>query len=295
MRGDVLQPRQPERIVVRVLAVVAHQRAVGAVRVVVLAGRKAVVEQQQQAALERRAGAADEALGGFVRFGDEVIAAGQGGQLGRDIGRIGRALGPPQAVVRIEGHAAPVPDAAAPRPQRHGHRIEHLVADHHAGEARGQRIVPPGQAGQVRAERGQGLLLALAQFARELDDAVAIRPHAERLQLGQDVGREPAGARAELQHMALAGRQRLQDLGDLVRDGAAEERRQFRCGDEVSAVFHAAAELGRAAAVVAQARRVQRQFHVALEREPAAGGLDGADDGGEQAVGLRLRGLAGKR
>lgn len=155
--------------------------------------------------------------------------------------------------------------------------------------------MPPGQAGQVRAERGQRLLLALAQFAREFDDAVAVRLHAERLQLGQDVGREPAGAGAELQHVALAGRQCLQDLRDLVRDGAAEEGGQLGRGDEVAAVFHAAAELGRAAAVVAQARRVQRQFHVAFERNPAAGGLDGVDDGGEQAVGLRLRSLVGKR
>jgi hypothetical protein len=78
-------------------------------------------------------------------------------------------------------------------------------------------------------------------------------------------------------------------------DSAAEERRQFGRGDEVSAVFHAAAELGRAAAVVAQARRVERQFHVAIECQPAAGGRNGVGDQGEQVRGLRLRRLVGKR
>jgi len=48
--GDVLQPRMQERIVVRPVAVVAHQRARVALRVIVLARRKAVIDQQHHAA-----------------------------------------------------------------------------------------------------------------------------------------------------------------------------------------------------------------------------------------------------
>ena len=48
--GDVLQAREEERIVVRAMAVVAHQRALGALRVVELAPREAVVEEECRAA-----------------------------------------------------------------------------------------------------------------------------------------------------------------------------------------------------------------------------------------------------
>src|SRR3546814_2376966 len=52
-------------------------------------------------------------------------------------------------------------------------------------------------------------------------------------------------------------------LGDALR----EQRAQFGRGDEVAG----AAELGGAGAVVAQARRVQRQLHEARERDGATG------------------------
>lgn len=155
--------------------------------------------------------------------------------------------------------------------------------------------MPLRQGAQLGAERSQTLLLALAQLAGEFDDAVAVGPHAQRIQFDKDVGGQLAGAGAKFQHVALAFGQCLQHLRELVRHGAAEERRQFGRGDEVAAVLHAAAEFGRAAAVIAQAGRVERQFHVAVERKPAAGGRNGVGDHGEQVRGLRLRRLVGKR
>src|SRR6185295_2904971 len=55
VRGDVLQARQVERIAVHVVTVVAGERAHGALRVIVLARRKAVVDDQQRAALQETA------------------------------------------------------------------------------------------------------------------------------------------------------------------------------------------------------------------------------------------------
>ena len=52
VRGDVLLARMQERIAVRAVAVVAHERAHRALRVVVLVAREAVVDDEDRAALE---------------------------------------------------------------------------------------------------------------------------------------------------------------------------------------------------------------------------------------------------
>src|SRR5574342_350423 len=46
MRGNVLQPRREERIGMSVMAVVAHEGAVRALRVVILSGRKTVIDEK---------------------------------------------------------------------------------------------------------------------------------------------------------------------------------------------------------------------------------------------------------
>jgi len=59
--------------------------------------------------------------------------------------------------------------------QLHRHRIEHLVADDHAGHRIGQRVEPA----HALAERRERLALALPQRARQVDDAVALHPLAQ--------------------------------------------------------------------------------------------------------------------
>src|SRR5215831_12171931 len=64
MARDVLKPREEERVGVRVVAVVAHQRSFPALRMVVLPARKPVVDEQRDAFLEHAAERAHEAARG---------------------------------------------------------------------------------------------------------------------------------------------------------------------------------------------------------------------------------------
>ena len=52
MRGNVLQAGQIKGIVVCMMTVVAHQRAVVALWMIILAGTKAVINKQQYALLQ---------------------------------------------------------------------------------------------------------------------------------------------------------------------------------------------------------------------------------------------------
>jgi hypothetical protein len=90
--------------------------------------------------------------------------------------------------------------------------------------------------------------------------------------LEQQLLRERARARAELPDLAGAGR--LQRLAQLHGQGAAEQRRHLRRRHEIAPGRGHLPELARVVGVVAQARRVQRHRHEAIERQPAAGAPD---------------------
>ena len=64
MRGDVLQSGQKERIIMGIVAVVAHQGARIALRMIVLVCAKAVVDEQQGTFAQALAQAADQAASG---------------------------------------------------------------------------------------------------------------------------------------------------------------------------------------------------------------------------------------
>jgi hypothetical protein len=119
----------------------------------------------------------------------------------------------------------------------------------------------------VRRAAGDRILLARAQLAGELEDVVALGQRAAPLEFQQQADGEGAAAGAGFEDARRAGRQDLRHLG---RQGLGEERREFRRGDEIAG----AAELARAAAVVAEAGRIERQRHVAREGDPAAGAFD---------------------
>jgi hypothetical protein len=189
----------------------------------------------------------------------------------------------------VERHAALLPLHAVPGDEHHRHRVQHLVADHHALECRRQCVDPAHLVGELRHFLGQALALAFAQGAGEIDDGVAIDRGTEFCQRLQQLACQRARAGAELPDLARAGGGEC--LRDLAGQRAAEQRREFRRGDEVTAGRGQGAELPVAAAVVAQARLVERQRHEALEADPAAAAADLVGDEGGQ----RVAGYTGER
>ena len=175
-----------------------------------------------------------------------------------------------------------MPAAVQAREQAHWHGVQHLVADDDPFELRGKLVQPLHATSQVRRAGGQRFLLAYAQLARQFDDLVGLGQRTFGFQREQQVRREPARAGAEFEHARqVHGDQRR----ELACQRAGEEGGQLRGGDEVAAVPGIAAELGGAATVVAEPGGVERQRHVAIEANPAAGGLDGVANTGGQGRG----------
>jgi hypothetical protein len=139
------------------------------------------------------------------------------------------------------------------------HRVEHLVAEHHAVERLRKAVQP-----HDLREGAQRLLLARTQLAGQLDDRIALdRGRPCTGQLGQDVARQFARAGAEFQD---ARRALGDNVGAHARQRGAEQRRHLRRGCKIAVL----AQLGGAAAVIAEAGRVQRRS-MKLAKEPAAG------------------------
>src|SRR5262249_52594883 len=126
---------------------------------------------------------------------------------------------------------------------------------------------PPHPVEMVRRVSGEVFALAGTELPAGLEDQVAPRPAAFYLQPPQNLRREAAGPGAELEEIAA---RETKQLRELRRQRLAEEGGNFRRGDEVAT----RSELGRAGRVVAQARRVQHQVHVARKGDPAARGGD---------------------
>ena len=100
----------------------------------------------------------------------------------------------------------------------HRHGVHHFVGEHHAAKALGQAVQPPNPIAQP-------LLLPLFEFGACFKNFVF-----RILQFGDQDLRKGAGAGAEFENRFA----RLQDLRDLARQRAAEQRREFGRGDEVA-------------------------------------------------------------
>ena len=159
--------------------------------------------------------------------------------------------------------------AATARQQLHRHRIEHLVAHHHAFDVLGQ-CIHPAQLGGVGHQLG---LLAGAQAARQIDDGVALHLVAQRI---QQLQRQRAGACTELPHFRGSGA--LQRLAHLHGQRLAEQGREFGGGHKVAARLGHGTEFGGVVGVIAQAGRIQRQGHEAVKTQPSALGGNGLGD-----------------
>ncbi len=176
----------------------------------------------------------------------------------------------PGIAVRSGNDAALEPLAAVPVQQLHRHRVEHLVADDDALHRVGQRVQPA----HLRTVEGEPLPLALAQAARQVDDASSCaRARRARRATAARSAPEPAPN----SHTVVAAA-RVQRLRHLRGKSLAEQRRQLGRGHEIAARGGHQPELAVVARVVAEAGRVQRQRHEAVERQPAAGLGDGTVD-----------------
>jgi hypothetical protein len=127
----------------------------------------------------------------------------------------------------------------------------------------------------------QECALSLPQVRTHFENEISLRHRALRGELVEQIGRHHTGACAEFENRAAA--YVLQDFAALVREAAGEQRRHLGRRDEIAA----RAELGRAGAVITEARLVQRHLHEALEAEPAAARVDLFPDAMDQAAAVR--------
>ena len=135
----------------------------------------------------------------------------------------------------------------------HRHGVHYLVGDHRPAVALRQALDMP-------HALAQPLALARAQLGARLQDPI-LAVELARQHLG-----ERAAPRAELEDAIEAT--------ELARECASEEAAELGRGDEVAL----RAELARAARVIADARFVQRELHVARKRDPAARGGELLED-----------------
>ena len=106
--------------------------------------------------------------------------------------------------------------------------------------------------------------LALAQIGADIENQILLGQPAQGREPRQKIRRQRPGPRADLEDRAAP--EPLEHLGALPREASAEQARDLRSRGEIAP----GPELARARAVVAETRCVQRDFHVALEADPAS-------------------------
>src|SRR5215831_16875703 len=217
MARDVLKPREEERVGVRVVAVVAHQRSFPALRMVVLPARKPVVDEQRDAFLEHAAERAHEAARGEPDLGAEAFRK---PELARRLQELARRDAP-RPVEALAAHPDPafLDPSAVDAHDVNRHRIQDLVADHDAGEGGRQAVQPRHALEQVRHPRGERVAAALAQVGRELEDQVAVRRRLVAVELLEKRCRERTASCADLEDLVES---RAQDLPHLARERLTE-------------------------------------------------------------------------
>ena len=184
---------------------------------------------------------------------------------GEELARRG-ALRPGKFLIDAAFHDA----VRSPGKRVHRHGIGDFVRQHDAAETLRQALDP------LRA-RSEPRLLPRAQAGAGLENQVVLRRQFPDQCLG-----ERAASGAELEDR-FAG---LQEFRHLARQRGREQGAHFRGGGEIPRDT----ELGRTARVVAQLRRVERQFHVARKADPVVPGLQLGADALEQqrACGERI-------
>ena len=151
-----------------------------------------------------------------------------------------------------------------------GKRVSNFVGEHHARDRyRGQRIEPFDARGQCpRAKPTASARWRARRSALTSRMQVAVWQLLELGQARQQAGGQPPGAGAQFQHIAADG---LQYRRTLVGQAAGKQSRQLRRRHEIPR----RTEFDAAGRVVAQARCIQHDAQIIVERQPAAMRGDG--------------------
>ena len=216
MAGDVLQAGQEKRIGMRAVAVVAHQRALGALRMVVLMRRKTVIDEQDHAARHRLRQCAHESAGYQLYFG--LVPGRQPQRLGRRAQLRGRRPPSPGKGAALQYDPGLFHAGGAGPDQVRRHCVQHLVADDQALIERRQPVEPDHALEQLRHLQREQVALALAQVGADFEDVIIARQPVQALQFGQQGCRERARAGADFQDLVQA---RFEHLGRLARQRLA--------------------------------------------------------------------------
>src|SRR5262249_46177453 len=143
--------------------------------------------------------------------------------------------------------------------------------DHQAANLRRQLVEPDEAVHLHREALGEPDALPGPQLRAYFEHEITLGRGALGLELRIKLRRERPRSGAQLEDVAAGLREYLARLqGDALR----EERRDLGGRDEVAL----GAELARAAGVVAQALRIERELHVARERDPVVGVRDRLGD-----------------
>src|ERR1035437_1926726 len=176
------------------LAVMAHQRSAAALRVTVFARRKAVIDQQRDAALEMcRQGARKSVrrkmnLRGITGSEFKTARDGEHGSHSRPCAPVKRTGG--------RGHTEFVDAIVACPDDVHWHCIEHFIADYQCAARCRQGIEPCQARRELRQFALQQRALALSQISARFEDKIALRQAVKRYESLQQTAREPATAGA---------------------------------------------------------------------------------------------------
>ena len=165
--------------------------------------------------------------------------------------------------------------------EAHGQGIEKFVGKHHAVNLFGQMVEPADSCGQLSRDPSQGGALPFAHGARDLEDCIGFRSAPSLRARHQEVGSELPGSGPELENLCGTAFEPLSKLG---RECTREERRQRRRRDEVPPARRWANGAARAAGfacplvipplVITDARCIQRERHIVIKAQPAAGLID---------------------
>ena len=229
-----------------------------------------IVGQQHQAGFQRLGQFAHEFVHVHSNLGTVALRQDPGQFRLQPVKRLRqRGVGAPgfpaQPVLPAQAHAALQPGVPVAPETLAGQGVQHFVGENHAPDAFVREPVHPFKAfDKIRVRACQALPLQGAQTGRRLDQQIALRQLAGFLEFAQHDFGQPAAAGPQLHD--VSPRAGGQDFGALARQGASEQRRGFRRGIEVSAL----AETRTSGAVIALLGVVQREFHVVIEREPAA-------------------------
>ena len=195
---------------------------------------------------------------------------------------IGRSVLPAQAPVE-QAHAALQPAFPGPLETLAGQGVDDFVAQDDAAQALpGQPRNPLKTVAQVRMSAQQALALAGLHAGGGLDQQIAFRQPAATAQFAQQDFSQPAAAGTQFGDVAAVAAGH--DFGALTGQGQPEQPRCLRSRIKIPAF----AKICPTGAVIAVVGVVQRQLHVAVECQPAAGLGNGGGDVLRRRLGMGL-------